>query len=88
MKTNIDISLLNSYFTNKTNKSEKGDKKEKTQSKIVPYNFFSKDKKKNLYKNTKNTFRLSVKICSILRLKNRLNALLSVIFYAQLHFYE
>jgi hypothetical protein len=41
MKTNIDISLLNRYFTNKTNKSERSDKKEKTQSKIVPYNFFS-----------------------------------------------
>ena len=41
MNTNIDISLLNSYFTNKTNKSEKGDKKEKTQSKILSYCFFS-----------------------------------------------
>jgi len=38
MNTNIDISLLNNYFTNKPKKKEK---KEKTQSKIVPYSFFS-----------------------------------------------
>ena len=40
MKTNIDISLLNNYFTNKTKKPEKADKKEKTQSKILSYCFF------------------------------------------------
>jgi hypothetical protein len=38
MNTNIDISLLNNYFTSKTKKNEKTDK---TISKIVPYCFFS-----------------------------------------------
>ena len=44
MNINIDISLLNNYFTNKTKKPEKAEKvekKEKTQSKILAYNFFS-----------------------------------------------
>ena len=42
MNTNIDISLLNNYFTNKPKKKEK---KEKTQTKIVPYSIFSKKEK-------------------------------------------
>ena len=41
MNTNIDISLLNNYFTNKGEKADKNNKKEKTQSKILPYCFFS-----------------------------------------------
>jgi hypothetical protein len=43
MNPNIDISLLNNYFTNKTEKGNKNNKKEKTQSKskIIPYCFFS-----------------------------------------------